>query len=41
MELRDNKYILIKEANNRSSVGMMSTEHYKMVYDRLNDNQIF
>lgn len=41
MELRDNTYILIKEANNRGSVGIMSTKHYKMVYDRLNDNQIY
>ena len=41
MELRDNTYILIKEANNRGSVGIISTKHYKMVYDRLNDNQIY
>lgn len=41
MELRDNTYILIKEANNRGSVGIMITKHYKMVYDRLNDNQLY
>ena len=42
MELKNNKYITIKEAGKGGSVVIMSTKHYcKMVYDHLSDNQIY
>ena len=41
MKLKNNKNIIIKEADKEGSVVIMSTKHYcKMVYDHLNDNQI-
>ena len=42
MELKNNKNIIIKEADKGGKVVIMSTKHYcKMIYDHLNNNQIF
>ena len=42
MELKNNKNIIIKEANKRRSVVIMCTKDYrKMVCDHLNDNEIY
>ena len=42
MELKNNKNIIIKEADKGGTVVIMSKKHYcKMVFDHLNDNQIY
>ena len=42
MELKNNKNIIIKEADKGGTVAIMSKKHYcKMAFDHLNDNQIY
>ena len=42
MELENNKNIVIKEADKGGNKVILSTKKYcKMVYDHLNDNQIY